>query len=221
MNANTNSASPSAPAGSEGKGSAPKNPVHADPVDWEARYREGDTPWDEGKASPALAEFLSRHPIQGEVLVPGSGTGHDVRALASQGATATGLDLSVTAISLARSFPLTGNERYEEGDLFQLHRSWHGRFDWVVEHTCFCAIPPRLRSDYVKSISSALKPGGFYLGIFYMNPPAAEGPPHGVSRDEISALFDSSLDLLEEWTPQENFKGREGRELCQLRRLGL
>ena len=220
MNANTNSASHSAPAGSENKGSAPTAPDHADPVDWEARYRKGDTPWDEGKASPALTEFLSRHPIQGQVLVPGSGPGHDVRALASQGATVTGLDLSVTAISLACSFPLAGKERYEQGNLFQLHHSWQGRFDWIVEHTCFCAIPPRFRADYVKSISSALKPGGFYLGIFYMSPPVAEGPPHGASREEISTLFDLSLVLLEEWVPRENFKGRESRELCQLRRLG-
>jgi SAM-dependent methyltransferase len=191
-----------------------------DQVDWEARYRAGDTPWDEGTAAPALVDFLSRHPILGEALVPGSGAGHDVRALAAQGADVLGLDLSPTAIGLARSFPPAGSERYEQGDLFHLPPSWHGRFDWVVEHTCFCAIPPAHRADYVCAISLALKPGGHYLGIFYMNPSAPQGPPHGTTREEISSLFDPGLTLLEEWTPRENFEGREGRELCQLRRKG-
>ena len=218
MNANTNSASPSAPAGSDAD---PVVDPPRDPTDWEARYRAGDTPWDEGCASPALVEFLSRHPIHGEILVPGSGPGHDVRALAAQSArgdSVTGLDLSPTAITLARSFPVAGNERHEQGDLFHLPSSWHHRFDWVVEHTCFCAIPPALRAEYVRAISSALKPGGFYLGIFYMNPEAPEGPPHGTSKEEISSLFDHYFTLIEEWIPPKNFEGREDRELCQLRR---
>ncbi len=217
MNANTNSGSPSAPAGSGAD-------LPADPVDWEARYRAGDTPWDEGYAAPALTDFLARHPIRGDVLVPGSGPGHDVRALANQsaqsggGARVIGIDLSPTAVELARTFPCAGGEIYEEGNLFCTPASWKGRFDWVVEHTCFCAIPPSLRADYVRAIASLLKPGGFYLGIFYMTPAAPEGPPHGATRREIAGLFDPGFELLEEWSPANAFEGREGRELCQLRR---
>ena len=213
MNANTNSASHSAPAGSGAD-------LPADPVDWEARYVVGDTPWDKGFAAPALTAFLFTHPVQGEVLVPGSGPGHDVRALAAsdEKARVTGLDLSPTAIAQARSFPPASNERYEQGDLFELPASWACRFDWVVEHTCFCAIPPSLRAEYVRAIASALKPGGHYLGIFFMNPETLEGPPHGTTREEISSLFNPDFDLLEEWNPAEAFEGREGRELCQLRR---
>jgi len=183
----------------------------------------GDTPWNKGYAAPALTAFLSTHPIQGEVLVPGSGPGHDVRALAAQSAMArvTGLDLSPSAIALARSFPPASNEHYEQGDLFDLPTSWVGHFDWVVEHTCFCAIPPTLRAEYVRAISRALKPGGHYLGIFFMNPEILEGPPHGTTREEIASLFDPGFDLLEEWSPAEAFEGREGRELCQLRRRRL
>ena len=97
--------------------------------------------------------------------------------------------------------------------------SMSGRFDWIVEHTCFCAIPRARRPDYVRAITAALKPGGRYLGIFYMNPSAPQGPPHGASRDEIARLFDPALQLLEEWIPAASFEGREGRELCQLRTL--
>ena len=211
MNANTNSASPSGPLGSD------SNPVF-DPVDWEARYQAGDTPWDEGYAAPALTEFLTRHTIRGEVLVPGSGPGHDVRALAKYGAQVIGLDLSSTAIAHARSYPACGSEHYEQGNLFKLHKSCNGRFDWVVEHTCFCAIPPVLRAEYVKASGAVLKSGGHFFAVFYLDPASPSGPPHGTTREEISSLFDPGFELLEEWTPDEAFKGREGRELCQLRR---
>lgn len=215
MNANTNSGSHS---GLPGSGN--KNPVVADPVDWEARYVAGDTPWNKGFAAPALTAFLSTHPIRGEVLVPGSGPGHDVRALAASVGEpkVTGLDLSPSAIALAGSFPPAKDERYEQGDLFNLPTSRVGRFDWVVEHTCFCAIPPALRAEYVRAISKALKPGGHYLGIFFMNPDTLEGPPHGTTREEIAGLFDPDFELIEEWNPADAFEGREGRELCQLRR---
>lgn len=188
-------------------------------MDWEERYRAGDTPWDEGFAAPALTEFLTRLPMRGEVMVPGCGPGHDVRAIAAQGASVIGMDLSETALRLARSAPRTGGEVYEQGNLFDLPASWNGRFDWVVEHTCFCAIPPGRRADYVGAIARILKPEGCYFAIFYLDPAAPKGPPHGVTREEISTLFDPGFDLLEEWVPASAFEGRKGRELCQLRRL--
>ncbi|MCE9541901.1 MAG: methyltransferase domain-containing protein, partial [Verrucomicrobia bacterium] len=209
-------ASPSGPLGSASNSGFKQ----ADPVDWEARYRVGDTPWDEGFAAPALTEVLGRNPIHGVVLVPGSGPGPAVRALAAQANSVTGLDLSSTAIALAQSFPPEGNERYEQGDLFDLPASWSGRFDWVAEHTCFCAIPPSSRGDYVRAITAVLKPGGHYFAIFYLNPAAIEGPPHGTSREEIKQLFEADFELQEEWLPSEAFEGRERREICQLWRKG-
>ena len=212
MNENINSESHSAPAGSSFE------PV-VDPVDWEARYRAGDTPWNKGYASPALTDFLALHPVRGEVLVPGSGLGEDVRALAAQGASVVGLDLAESAVRLARLIPPAAHETHEQGDLFHLPQSWAGRFDWVVEHTCFCAIPPGLRGDYARAVVRVLKPGGHYFSIFYLNPAAPQGPPHGITREEIADLFDSSFQLLDEWVPSRAYPGREGRELCQLRRV--
>jgi SAM-dependent methyltransferase len=173
-------------------------------------------------AAPPLIDFLARHPIKGEILVPGCGTGHEVRALASQDfhqTTVIGLDLAETAITLAQGIPLVGQEMYVQGDLFALPSSWNGRFDWVVEHTCFCAIDPTLRADYMRAIAQVLKPGGQYFAIFFMTPDAEQGPPFGTTMEEISQHFDPSFELLEEWVPPRTFEGREGRELCQLRRL--
>jgi len=209
MNANTNSGSPSAPAGSGAD-------LPADPVDWEARYRAGDAPWNRG-AAPPVAEFLRSHHVSGEVLVPGCGTGHDVRLLAAHGARVTGLDISETALAIARSHPSVADERYELGDLFALPEEWIGRFDWVVEHTCFCAIPPARRAYYVEAVSRVLKPGGSLLAVFFLDPGVDEGPPHGVTKDEIATLFNPFLVLEREWLPADTFPEREGGEICQLR----
>ena len=206
MNANTNSVSPLAPLGSS-----------VDLMDWEARYRAGDTPWEKGYAAPPLTDFLSKYQIHGTVLVPGCGSGHDVRALAALGATVTGLDVAASAIASSRAFPIVGNETYERGDLFELPPSWHRSFDWVVEHTCFCAIPPERRADYLRAVTELLKPQGHYFAIFYANPDADEGPPFGVTKEEIAGFFDPDFELLQEWVPGSAFEGREGRELCQLR----
>lgn len=212
MNANTNSASHLAPAGSDADSSSQG-------VDWERRYQVGDTPWDKGMAAPPLVDFLARHPISGSVFVPGCGAGHDVRALAAQGTSVVGLDLAESAIAMARKFTPVNAETYELGDLFFLPPSWYDRFDWVMEHTCFCAICPSHRLKYVNAITTVLKPDAYFFAIFFINPDVEEGPPFSVSKEELSATFDPHFELLQEWIPSQTYAGRAGRELCQLRKV--
>jgi SAM-dependent methyltransferase len=191
-------------------------------VDWEARYQTGDTPWEKAAPAPPLLEWLARHELHGHVLVPGCGSGHEVRALARAGALPIGLDLAPSAITRAESFPRAGSERYRVDNFLALPPELVGQFDWIVEHTCFCAIDPSLRANYAAAAAAALKPGGRLLAIFYLDPDHAEpGPPYGVTRAELDALFDSHFELLEEFVPTAAFPGREGRELVRvLRRRG-
>ena len=85
---------------------------------WDERYRQGDTPWDKGRASPALIAWLqeNRGLMRGSVLVPGCGTGHDVRAIASAEPKSfpLGIDISKTAIQECWQKKVLGHERYEE-----------------------------------------------------------------------------------------------------------
>lgn len=184
----------------------------SEPNYWEQRYLEKNTPWDRGAPAPPLEEFLARHRISGRVLVPGCGRGHDVRLLASQGAIPVGLDISPTALALAKGEKRTGSEEYLLGDLFNLPASLAGSFDWVWEHTCFCAIDPGRRPDYVQSVRRALKPGGQLLGVFYIDPQAEQGPPFRVSRDELRVFFDADFAVVEEWLPSRTYPGRENCE---------
>lgn len=176
-------------------------------------------PWEKGRPHPALVEFLRREPVRGRVLVPGCGFGHDVRAIAATADDVVGVDIAPSAVRSAKNHPAVGGEKYELGDFFNLKSAHHGAFDWVFEHTCFCAIPPELRAHYVAAAAGALRTGGRLLAIFYMNPqmdPGESGPPFGSSRADLDSLFGGAFTLEREWVPATTYEGREGRELCRL-----
>lgn len=191
-------------------------------TDWEQHYREGNTPWDKGEASPGLLEFLEESSLTGAVLVPGCGFGHDVRAIAARGGVkeVLGLDLAPSAVLGARERSSYETERYEAGDLFNLPEELRGWFDWVWEHTCFCAIDPSQRDDYVRAVRGALRNGGRFLGVFYLNPYDEEhregGPPFGADEEEIIKRFGPFFILEKSWVPRRAYPGREGREWMAL-----
>lgn len=186
-------------------------------MDWNRRYFEGDTPWDKGEAHPAIGLALAEGVLSGSVLVPGCGTGHDVRALAAAGLDVLGLDIAPLALDRARSHAPAGSERYLLGDLFHLPAGLRGSFDGVFEHTCFCAIDPARRHDYVEAVASALKPNGRLLAVFFTNPDNdGNGPPFGCTRGEIDELFAPRFRQVREWGGAPTYAERQGRELLRL-----
>ena len=136
-----------------------------------------------------------------------------------------GFDLSEDALTAARGFPPAGAEEYRAGDLFDLPADLRDAFDWVCEHTCFCAIDPARRADYVAAVARALRPGGRLLAIFYLDPwnageplPPGGGPPFGTTVAELDGLFGPTFALLEEHRPTRAYPGREERELLRVYR---
>jgi cyclopropane fatty-acyl-phospholipid synthase-like methyltransferase len=180
---------------------------------WETRYQSKDMPWEKGAPSPGLVDFLGANPglARGTVCVPGCGTGHDVREWTRAGFTALGCDIAPGAIRLA-------TERTAAADLaaaFRLHDFLRDPppqpFDWLFEHTLFCAIKPGERDLYVDAVLRWLKPGGHYLAVNYLIPDT-DGPPFGTTRDELWQRFSPHFDLHREWVPR-SYPNRTGLEL--------
>ena len=189
--------------------------------DWDELYRLRDTPWEKGRPHPALADFLAENgTLAGDIFVPGCGSGHDVRALSNANNRVLGVDIATRAIAKANARPRIGNEKYLIADLFDLPPEFNHRFDWIFEHTCFCAIDPDRRGDYVKTMLRLLKPGGKFLGIFFINPDHDEdGPPYRVSVEELDGYFGERFAIEREWVPARTHPGREQRELMRLMHL--
>lgn len=178
--------------------------------DWDGAYAAENTPWDKGFAAPPLQEFLSSHSVSGRVLVPGCGTGHDVRLLAKQGARVVGLDIAPKALEKARRSTPVAEEVYEISDFLNLPEAFHSGFDWVFEHTCLCAIDPGSRRRYAEAVKQALKPGGNYLAIFFKDVPDydEDGPPYPISNQELDALFASSFETVRSFQPTMTYPSR-------------
>jgi len=179
---------------------------------WENRYQTGDMPWEKGEPSPGLVDFLAQHPglSRSTVCVPGCGTGHDAREWARSGFPTSGFDLAPSAIRLAREKTLAAGltAKFELANF--LSDAPPQKFDWLWEHTLFCAIRPVERDDYVRAVLRWLKPDGQFLAVNYINC-GPDGPPFPTTREEQVARFSSHFELVADWVPR-SYPNREGRE---------
>jgi|ERR1019366_3016633 SAM-dependent methyltransferase len=205
---------------------------------WEQRYQTKEMSWEKGAPSPGLVDFLTAHRDlkRGTVCVPGCGTGHDVRAFAAAGFEAFGFDIASSAIVLAtektgraagslgapascrravadgkhagKMPALPGEAKFQLADF--LHDAPPQKFDWLFEHTLFCAIQPGERDDYVRAVLRWLKPDGNYLAVNYFDC-GPDGPPWPTTRAEQLERFSPHFDLLADWVPR-SYPNREGKE---------
>ena len=181
-------------------------------TNWEARYQSGDMPWEKGAPSPGLVDFLAvSRELDGEtVCVPGCGTGHDARAWAGAGFRVYGYDLAPAAIRLSVERTNAAGLRAEFRIADFLRDEPPFLFDWIFEHTLFCAINPAERDLYVSALRRWLKPGRYFLAVHYLIPDT-DGPPFGTTRDEVLGRFNPHFDVVSEWMPR-SYPNRTGLE---------
>lgn len=180
---------------------------------WESRYQSGETHWDKGAPAPGLVDFLAVHAglPRGTVAVPGCGTGNDVRAWAQAGFDAWGFDIAPTAIRAAVEKSRSGGAKAEFRQADFLRDDPPFQFDWLFEHTLFCAIRPAERDDYVRAVLRWLKPTGQYLAINYIIVEDNDGPPFPTTRDEQWERFSVHFKRVADWIPR-SYANRTGRE---------
>lgn len=161
---------------------------------WDGRYQRGETGWDLGAPSPALAHYFSdsRRDRNARILIPGAGNAYEADMLMEQGYT------DVTVIDIAPSVTEKLQERFARekririlcGDFFALNE----HFDTVVEQTFFCALPPAMRADYAQKMAEILVPGGILTGLLF-NRDFEGGPPFGGCEAEYRELFAPYFDI--------------------------
>lgn len=187
----------------------------SEPGFWDVHYQQAaPPPWDLGRPSPVLEAWLAANPdARGRALVPGCGAGHDAVALARAGFEVVALDFAPGAIEAVRARAAREGLALEavEGDALALGAGLAGTFDWVFEHTCFCAIDPERRDAYVASMAGALKPGGALVGVFFTHGDAG-GPPYDTNPAELRARFGEAFEIERLAPATESVAHRAGEE---------
>jgi cyclopropane fatty-acyl-phospholipid synthase-like methyltransferase len=135
---------------------------------------------------------------------------------ASRGFRVVGIDFAPSAIALTKNkFAQVGildkTGFVLQSDIFDLHEH-AGKFDYVVEHTCFCAIHPSRRPSYALTVQSLLKVGGKLIALWWLLDKLG-GPPFAVDRHEIFTLFKDNFSFDIVYEPQDSVTGRAGHEL--------
>jgi len=182
---------------------------------WDGLYAMGGDGWELGQPAPALVDFVEQTPPpRGRVAVLGCGRGHDARFLAARGYEVVGYDFSGAAVTAARALAQRDGVtvEFEQRDIFTLGREAAHAFDGVWEYTCYCAIDPARRPEYVRTVSAIVRPGGWLLACFFPLRTLTAGPPFPVSRAEVRRRFAASFRLERAQAPLRSVRARQGRE---------
>jgi SAM-dependent methyltransferase len=144
-------------------------------------------PWSIGEPQPELAALIGQGKFHGDVLDVGCGEAAISLHLAEQGYTTVGLDISPTAIELARTEAakrgLT-NATFEVADISSF-TGHDGRFGTIVDSTLFHSIPVEAREGYQQSIVRAAAPGASYFALVFDKAGMPDGPANPVTADEL------------------------------------
>lgn len=177
---------------------------------WDARYRDGTTPWDRGTVAPEIIQFAREHPGNGAWAMDiGCGTGTHGRELARNGYRVAGIDLSLVAVQKAwdvarrEGLPWVGVQgSVTRLDLFQIDLAV------ALDVGCFHGLDGEDREAYAAALDRRLTVGGYYL-LYAAHPRPAEevGGPPGVEPDAIMELFSTRFHLIDR---QPGFHGQRG-----------
>ncbi|MBD0336130.1 MAG: methyltransferase domain-containing protein [Cyanobacteria bacterium Co-bin13] len=182
---------------------------------WEQHYQEGRTRWDLGQPAPPFVSWLksTNAPPPGKAIVLGSGRGYEAMLFAEQGFEVTAVDFAPSAIADASQIAADRglSIQFLQRDIFDLVPEFAGQFDYVIEHTCFCAIDPSLRPAYLDLVTELLKPGGELLAIFFTHGRPG-GPPFGSTPEQIQQLFEPRFTVMSLRPVTNSVEARRGEE---------
>ncbi|GLE51896.1 class I SAM-dependent methyltransferase [Mycobacterium montefiorense] len=153
-----------------------------------AQFGQGARPpWSIGTPQPELSALIDQGKFHGDVLDVGCGEAAISLTLAELGHHTLGLDLSPTAIELARREAANlglPKATFEVADISSF-TGHDGRFGTIVDSTLFHSIPVEAREGYQQAISRAAAPGASYFALVFDKAAVPEGPINAVTADEL------------------------------------
>jgi SAM-dependent methyltransferase len=180
---------------------------------WTKRWESGKIPWDFGGVPPALVSFLKRAEAPARVLVPGCGSGYEVRAFHETGHDVTAIEFSAPAVAHAREVLGPLGDRVIHGNFFK-HDFSGNQYSLVYERGFLCSLPTTRWPDYAARMASLVPTGGRLVGLFlYGQEP--EPPPYPLTDDTATELLGQYFRLVHTESVSESVPVYQGLERWQ------
>ena len=187
------------------------------PKYWEKAYQSDDIGWDLGGPTPVFNQWINSQKDILSICILGAGNGWDALNFAEKGHDVTAVDFADSAIENMRNMTekLGVALNVVHSDIFDLEKIYHTAFDIVLEYTCYCAIDPDRRTDYVNIVHHILKPEGKLVALFFpldkeLND---DGPPFGIDLKSTLSLFSKHFTVDKKEIPNLSIESRIGREM--------
>lgn len=172
--------------------------MNSDVMDWDNTYRgeggfPGPPPWNIGEPQPELAALIRDGKVRADVLDAGCGHAELSLALAADGYTVVGIDLSPTAVAAATAAAeergLSDRATFVADDISSF-TGYDGRFATIMDSTLFHSIPVEARDGYQRAAYRAAAPGATYYVLVFAEgafPAHLEQGPNQVTEEELRA----------------------------------
>ncbi|HEY6239334.1 MAG TPA: methyltransferase domain-containing protein [Burkholderiales bacterium] len=185
----------------------------ARPEFWEKRFRENFTPWDAGGVPAALRAFLKSEPRGQRVLIPGCGSGYEIRAFVEAGHDVIAVDFAPAAVERAQRILGSLSDRVRLADFFE--SDFEVPFDLVYERAFLCSLPRPLRPRYARRAVELLGPRGRIVGFFFFED-GERGPPFGLKTGELETLLGQHFDRTADAAVSDSIPIFAGKERWQV-----
>lgn len=173
------------------------------PVDMDKIYRDvplENIPWNIEKPPEALTELVESRKVEPCKTVDlGCGAGNYAIYLASKGFEVTGIDISPTAIGIAKENARKKGVKCKFivadvlGDLHEIKETFDLAYDWELLHHIF----PDEREKYVENVRRLLNPSGRYLSVCFNEKDPGFGGTGKYRKTRLgTVLYFSSLEEL-------------------------
>ena len=159
------------------------------PEYWEEFYVSGEMGWDLGGPTPVFKSWIESETSLLNICILGAGNGWDAIEFAKLGHRVTAVDFAKSAVKNMKILAHDNDVKIHivHNDIFNIESKYFNTFDIVLEYTCFCAIDPTLRNDYIQLVHSLLQTRGRFVGLLFPTDklPEEGGPPFAVNIDDF------------------------------------
>ena len=150
-------------------------------------------PWARQAVNPLLQTYLDEDKgYKGTALVIGCGLGDDAKALEMAGYDVTAIDVSQTALDLAKERFLGSEIKFVKQDIFE----YEEQFSFVFEAFTIQSLPVEFREKMITAISETLTDDGTLLLVAHKREEAFQGPPWPLEKHELDLFKAKGLTEL-------------------------